>query len=1109
MPVSLSRSDVDDLSAVPCNGSSTVSTGAQWAASISRLSISWPGASRNETPEPGHDQGAQRPPLWRRASTPIPRGPPRLISNLLASNVGRAGRPMTIQRPGDNERERQNTMTATPRSTGVETAPSLQAELERRVDGEVRFDSGSRAAYAVDSSNYRQVPVAVVTPRTVEAAVDTIAVCAGLGVPVVSRGGGTSLAGQTTNSAVVIDWTKYCHDLVSLDVAARTCVVEPGIALDELNRALAQHGLMYGPKPATHRTCTLGGVIGNNSCGSTAQAYGKTVDNIVRLEVLTYDGTRMWVGPTSDDEYASIVADAGRRAQIYRGLRELRDDNLSLIRTRYPKIPRRVSGYNLDSLLPENHFDVARALVGSEGTLVAVLHAELTLVEVPKATSMVVLGYPDIAAAGDAVMEVVAHDPWQLEGMDEVLIDMEKQAHLAGEAIAAMPHGGGWLMVQFIADTQDAADGKSKRLLDEVDSHEHPPTHKFLDDPATMGQVVEVRELSLGASAHPVGQHDNWPGWEDSAVPPERLGDYLRDLRVLFDEFGYDKSKVAIYGHFGQACIHCRIPFELRTVDGVAHFHDFTARAADLVASYGGSLSGEHGDGQARGDLLPRMFGDEVVALFGQVKALFDPDDRMNPGKVVHPNPRDRQLRLGPDYVHAEPTTHFSYPDDNGKFSHAALRCVGIGSCRNAVSDEQVMCPSYMVTREEEDSTRGRARLLFEMLRGDTITDGWRSTEVRDALDLCLSCKGCKSDCPVGVDMATYKAEFLSHHYQGRLRPMAHDSMGWLPLLSQVAVRIPGLVNAVTQSPVAPALKKIGGIAAERTIPTFAPESFVSSWKRRTAHSRPRARGHRGPVVLWPDSFTNAFDPQIARAAVLVLEDAGFEVRVPTRPVCCGLTWVSTGQLDTAKKVLRRTLDVLRDDIRAGVPVVGLEPSCTAMFRSDGVELLAGDEDMRRLSKQTRTLAELLTERAPDWQPPQVHVDALVQTHCHQHAIMGVDADTTLMKAAGIDAERLGSGCCGLAGNFGFEDGHYEVSRAAGERVLLPRVRAAAEQTVILADGFSCRTQIEQGGTGRTAVHLAELLASGLGDASRDQPPNADVLTPSIRSGARSGETSG
>ena len=968
-------------------------------------------------------------------------------------------------------------------TTEVSIAPSLESALRDRLGGEVRFDLGSRAAYAVDSSNYRQVPAGLVVPSSVDDAVAAVEVCARYGIPVTSRGGGTSLAGQTANAGVVLDWTKHCNHLVSVDAHARRCVVEPGIVLDDLNRALAPVGLMFGPRPATHRTCTIGGMVGNNSCGSTAQAYGKTVDNVARLEVLTHDGLRMWVGPTTDEEYAAVLAHGGRRAEIYQGLHELREANLALIRTRYPKIPRRVSGYNLDSLLPENHFDLARALVGSEGTLVTVLHAELELVEVPKARSMVVLGYPDVGSAGDAVPTVLTHRPWLLEGLDHVLMQLEEQAGLAGEAIRRMPEGSGWLMIQFAGDDQEEADAKAKGLLGALDGHEHEPTHTFLDDPAKEDELIEVREAGLGATAHPVGKHDNWPGWEDSAVPPDRLGDYLRDLRSLLDEFGYSRDETALYGHFGQACVHVRIPFELRTTDGIAHYRAFAERAADLVVSYGGSLSGEHGDGQARGELLPRMFGEDVVALFGQVKHLFDPQDVMNPGKVVAPRRLDQDLRLGADYAPDEPHTHFAYPDDGGRFSRATLRCVGVGSCRSSVSENQVMCPSYMVTREEEHSTRGRARLLFEMVRGTTITDGWRSPEVRDALDLCLACKGCKSDCPVGVDMATYKAEFLAHHYRHRLRPVAHYSMGWLPVWARCAGWAPRVVNALTgRRPIAAALKRAGGIAPERQIPRFDPHPFVRSWKRRPAGSRPGPPASRGPVLLWPDTFTNAFDPTIARSAVRVLEDAGFEVRVPTEPVCCGLTWISTGQLDVAAKVLRRTLRVLRDDIRAGVPVVGLEPSCTAVFRADGPELLDGDEDMRRLSMQTKTLAELLRQRAPDWTPPRLDVDALVQTHCHQHAVMGTEADDALMTAGGIDADRVASGCCGLAGNFGFEDGHYEVSRAAGERVLLPAVRAAPDDTVILADGFSCRTQIEQCGTGRRAVHLAELLASGLAE---------------------------
>jgi FAD/FMN-containing dehydrogenase/Fe-S oxidoreductase len=961
---------------------------------------------------------------------------------------------------------------------GTDRRAALAAALSGAVRGEVRFDAGARGTYATDASNYRRLPLGVVVPRTVEDAVVAMAVCRQFDAPVLSRGGGTSLAGQTSNAAVVLDWTKYCHHLVSLDASARTCVVEPGIGLDALNRQLAPHGLMFGPKPSTHRSCTLGGMVGNNSCGASAQAYGKTVDNVRRLEVVTYDGTRMWVGATNDDEYERIVTAGGRAAEIYRRLRELRDANLALIRTRYPDIPRRVSGYNLDSLLPEAGFDIARALVGSEGTLVTVLHAELDLVAVPGGQAMVVLGYPDIASAGDAVPHILGHHPWQLEGMDQVLVNLEESAQLAGDAIAQLPSGGGWLMVQFAGDSQDQADARGRALLDDLERTEHAPHVKFLDDPAREEELITVREAGLGATAHPTAKHETWEGWEDAAVPPARLGDYLRDFRRLLDRFGYDASETSLYGHFGQGCVHTRIPFELRTADGVAHYRSFVEDAADLVVSYGGSLSGEHGDGQSRGELLPRMFGPEVVALFGEMKAIFDPTNRMNPGKVVFPDPLDSHLRLGTDYAHGESATYFSYPKDDHRFSKAALRCVGIGSCRATSSDDQVMCPSYMVTRDEEHSTRGRARLLFEMVRGDVITDGWRSTEVRDALDLCMACKGCKSDCPVNVDMATYKAEFLAHHYRYRFRPAAHYSMGWLPLWAQLASRSPRLVNSVTQAPgLSGLIKRVGGVAPERSLPVFAAESFTDWWQAHHSAARP---GSRGPVLLWPDTFTNAFHPGIARAAVAVLQDAGFEVRVPKAPVCCGLTWISTGQLSTARRVLRRTLRILLEDLRAGVPVVGLEPSCTAVLRSDGPELLDGDEDMRRLTMQTSTLAALLAERAPQWQPPSVNTPAIVQTHCHQHAVLGSDPDAALLKKAGVDADQLASGCCGLAGNFGFERGHYQVSRAAGERVLLPRVRDADRRAVVLADGFSCRTQIEQGDTGRTAVHLAELLSAGL-----------------------------
>ncbi|MGW1060647.1 FAD-binding and (Fe-S)-binding domain-containing protein [Micromonospora rubida] len=971
---------------------------------------------------------------------------------------------------------------------GIDLA-ALAADLRAGVDGEVRFDAGSRAAYSTGGSNYRQVPLGLVVPRTVESGVAAVVTCRRHGAPVLSRGGGTSLGGQVTNVAVTIDWSKYCNRLLEVDRQARTCLVEPGIVLDTLNELLAPEGLEFGPRPSTHSHCTIGGMIGNNSCGSTAQYSGKVVDNIVDLEVLLYDGTRMWVGETTDEQYAEIQRRGGRQAEIYRQLRTLRDEYLAEIRTRYPNIPRRVSGYGLDSLLPEKNFHVAQALVGSEGSLVTVLRARLKLLPVVRAKSMVFLSYPDIAAAGDDVPRVLPHRPIALEGLDDKLINFELRKHLHPEALHKLPEGGGWLMVQLGGDTIEEAEAAAARMVDALCRDGGPGVHRF-DNEVDEQQMWLVRESGLGATARVPGERDTWEGWEDSAVAPERLGDYLRDLDRLFREYGFEQA--SLYGHFGQGCVHTRIPFEMTTAAGVRQFRSFIERAADLVVSYGGSFSGEHGDGQARGELLPKMFGHRLIRAFGQFKAIFDPGDRMNPGKEVAPYQLDSHLRLGVDYNHGDVETTFRYPDDDGSFGRAVLRCVGVGNCRREHGG--VMCPSYMVTREEEHSTRGRARLLFEMLdgtaRGGAIADGWRSTAVRDALDLCLACKGCKADCPVNVDMATYKAEFLSHHYAGRLRPRSHYSMGWLPLVAAAASRAPQVMNALAQAPgLNRIVKLVGGIDRRRDIPAFATESF----QRWFAHRTPGGDGSRGEVLLWPDTFNNHFHPSVARAAVEVLEAAGWRVRAPDQPVCCGLTWISTGQLDTAKMVLRRTVDVLRPHLRAGTRIVGLEPSCTAVFRSDAHELFPDDEDVTKLRKQTVTLAELLHDHSPGWQPPRLPGQALIQTHCHHHAILGTAADQAVLAATGVSADFLDSGCCGLAGNFGFEQGHYEISEACAERVLLPAVRNAADTDVILADGFSCRTQVEQSAAGgRTAVHLAELLRAGLHGGSIPIRPERD-----------------
>ncbi|MFB8758831.1 FAD-binding and (Fe-S)-binding domain-containing protein [Streptomyces nigra] len=974
---------------------------------------------------------------------------------------------------------------------------ALERELSERVDGEVRFDAGSRAAYSTDGSNYRQVPIGVVVPRTVEAAVEAVAVCREHGAPLLSRGGGTSLAGECCNTAVVLDWSKYGNRLLSVDPEHRRCVVEPGIVLDDLNRQLAGYGLMYGPKPATHPNCTIGGMIGNNSCGSTAQAYGKVVDNLHRLEVLTYDGTRMWVGRTDDGELRRLTAAEGRQGDLYRGLVALRDRYAGLVRDRYPDIPRRVSGYNLDSLLPEHGFDVAGLLTGSESTLVTVLRAELDLVPVPRHSALVVLGYEDICQAADHVPAVLRHEPAALEGVDHQLIHFEQVKHLNTDALDELPEGRAYLMVQFAGDTREDADAKARAL---IDAKPADVDHTWYDDERHVRELWQVRESGLGATAHVPGKPDTWEGWEDSAVPVDRLGDYLRDLKRLYEEFDYGHPSV--YGHFGHGCVHTRIPFDLESEEGVARMRAFVERAADLVVSYGGSLSGEHGDGQSRGELLVKMFGPELIEGFERLKGLFDPGNHMNPGKIVLPYRLDENLRLGADHLPWEPETAFSYPHDDGRFSRAATRCVGVGKCRS--SQGGVMCPSYRATREEEHSTRGRARLLYEMVDNHAdspITDGWRSVEVRDALDLCLACKGCKTDCPVNVDMATYKAEFLHHHYKRRPRPLAHYSMGWLPAVARAAALAPRTVNALTRVPwVARAAKALGGVAPERDVPLFAEQRFTDWWRERGG---PRGEGHRGEVVLWPDTFTDHFHPAVGKAAVEVLEAAGFRVKVPRAAVCCGLTWISTGQLDIARRVLAHTVDVLRDDLRRGTPVVGLEPSCTAVFRADASELLPKDPDVDRLREQTRTLAELLVERAGDWRPPRVDARAVVQRHCHQYAVMGFDADREILERVGVDADVLDAGCCGLAGDFGFTKGHYDVSMACAEAGLLPAVRDADAGTLVLADGFSCRTQVDQAGVGRTPLHLAEVLAAGLtGERAVPERPKAPGARALLRPGA-------
>jgi FAD/FMN-containing dehydrogenase/Fe-S oxidoreductase len=931
---------------------------------------------------------------------------------------------------------------------------SLEHELRRSTEAEVRFGNGDRALYSTGGANYRQLPIGVVIPRSIDDVVEAVRVCREHRAPILARGGGTSLAGQVCNVAVVLDFSKYLNRILDIDSGAKLARVQPGVILDHLrDPAEERYHLTFGPDPSTHDHCTFGGMIGNNSCGVRsvmAQFNGpgaRMSDNVHELEVLLYDGRRLRVGQgTSGD------------AEIDRGLSELRDRYAPLIRERYPDIPRRVSGYNLDDLLPENDFDVAAALTGTEGTCVTILEATVHLIPSPRHRSLLVLGWDTEYEAADHVPQVLEHEPTGLEGVDHVLIEDMKAVGMHPGDIELMPEGKGWLVVEFGGEDRDEADGKAHDLVRELKRSSNPPVGvKLFDDKEQEQHVWDVREAGLGATAFIPGKPDTYEGWEDSAVPPERLGEYLRRLRKVAEKYEYES---ALYGHYGQGCVHARWNFDLKSEPGIKKFRSFLDEASDLVLELGGSLSGEHGDGQSRAELLPKMYGPELIEGFREFKSIWDPDWKMNPGKVVDPYRITDNLRLGADYAPPPLKTHFAFTKDHGSFEHAALRCVGIGKCRHTHGD--VMCPSYMVTREEQHTTRGRARLLWEMVNGEEL-ELWRSREVLEALDLCLSCKGCTKDCPVSVDMPTLKAEFLSHHYERRLRPRHAYAFGLIDQAARVASKAPALANRL-----APLAKLAAGVHPDRQLPQFAPLTLREWYAQRGTHN---PAGQK--VILWPDTFTNHFHTEVGVAAVEALEDAGCRVVIPQGHLCCGRPLYDYGMLDLAARYLERVLDALRDEIRAGTPVVGAEPSCVAVFKDELLKMRPDDEDARRLAQQSYHLAEFLQH--VEYVPPPLSRKVVLHEHCHQHATGGVDPDRTLLEAMGLEVEVPESGCCGMAGAWGYERGHYDVSIACGERVLLPKVREVPADTLVVSAGFSCRSQIEQA-TERHALHVAQVI---------------------------------
>jgi len=1081
------------------------------------------------------------------------------------------------------------------------------------------------AEYSTDASNYREVPQLVAFPRNEDEVVELLAQFrAEKHLPLTARGGGTSVAGNAIGTGAVLDFSRFMNRVLAINPGTQpppvvepgapaptveittpaqpSATVQAGCIMSTLQDATAPYGLRFGPDPSTQNRCSIGGMIGNNACGPHAVAYGRTADNVLELDCIDGQGRR-FIASAGDQTFAAVP-----------GLAELVLDNLALIRTEFGRFSRQVSGYSLEHLLPENGSDLAKALVGTEGTCVTVLKAKVKLVPVPQQPNLVVLGYRDMCEAADDVpnllrLKASAPDssrstnpsalrtiaplppdggPFAIEGLDARLMQIIAQ-HLGPGAVPTMPDGAGWLMIEVGGATPESALANAEAVVTASDSIDS----LILPAGPQAARMWSIRADGAGLAGRTLSGQQAWPGWEDSAVLPENLGAYLRDLLALLDRYGLDGVP---YGHFGDGCIHMRVDFPLESpwpsvpegrssVSKPRHnrnergkqypgsssvFRDFMEDAADLVVKYGGSMSGEHGDGRARSELLGKMYSREALVLMGKFKALFDPENNLNPGIIIGPNdwqadahgrsswnvqPFDANLRRpqAAPLDARKPSRHkdgrakrighlrgieaeagyngFSFAEDDYDLTKAAHRCMGVGKCRAGLGGVtgSFMCPSYQATKDEKDVTRGRARVLQEALNG-TMVHGLTSPEVLESLDLCLSCKACSSDCPAVVDIARWKSEVLHRKYKGRIRPVDHYVLGWLPrwltLLSHFRLFVP-LINLVLGLSFVKALVlRLGGMDPQRSLMKFARTPFhvtarklnLPSNSRYPARLRRRASCPRGatslssaqgaerrrrrtskaagfetiglsaqdlrpPVVLWTDSFSEGIAPNVPIAAVKVLENAGYHVIVPGVVACCGLTWISTGQLDGARRRLENLMKVLGPYAVNGIPIMGLEPSCTAVLRSDLLDLFPDDQRAKAIAAATHTFAELLTDPATapvGWQVPDLSdLKAVVQPHCHHHSVLGFAEDEKLLLNAGAQIEVL-SGCCGLAGNFGMQKGHYDISVKVAENALLPALCKADNRTEFLADGFSCRTQALQL-AGKEGKALVEIIAERIG----------------------------
>ena len=946
-------------------------------------------------------------------------------------------------------------------------------ELNSQLEGECDFSDAGVALYTSDASNYRQIPLGVVFPKSLDDLVAATRLCREHKLPVLMRGGGTSQNGQCVNRAVVLDCSRHLRAIHEIDTSQRTALIEPGIVCDSLKQAAEVHGLTFGPDPATHSRCTLGGMIGNNSCGPHSMLAGKTVENVLELEVLTASGARFWVGPTTEGELQDIIQQQTPKGEIYAKLKKIRDDHAGLIREKFPTIKRRVSGINLDQLLPENHFNVARALVGSEGSCVTVLQAKVQLIENPKFRRLIVLGFPDIFTAGDSVPEIMPFKPIAMEGLDWSIIGGLIDRKLKLDEVALLPEGKAWLLCELAAETFDTLEKTSDQFELAMQASSQVVSVAQFTDSETTARIWSIREQGASATALSLNPHDSDPvvGWEDTAVDPMQLGDYLREFQALVDRYNY---KTSLYGHFGDGCIHARITFDTRTSEGINRWRQFSEEIATLVVRFGGSLSGEHGDGQAKAEFLPLMFGPELVQAFKKFKQAWDPDNRMNPGKLIDAYRMDENLRFGPDYHRPQVATEMNFMEDLGDFGRSSERCIGMGKCR---AQSGAMCPSYQVTQEERYSTRGRAHLLHELLRGEIIRDGWQNSDTHDSLEHCLSCKACKSECPTKVDIASYKAEFMSQHYANRKRPLSQQLLGRLGSLLPLMSRSSSLVNLLQRSVCGTWLKRALDFAPEQALPPLAEQSFYRWLKKQRAAADSVAYwfGDQAgqPVYLWADSFNAYYRPHLLQSAVAVLTQCGFKVGVAKQPFCCGRPLYEQGMLQQARKQLDQILAGFYPLLASDMQVVVLESSCLSVFHDELLRMCPDDNRAKDLSLRTQTIATLLSKH--DVQPARKIPNGVLHLHCHHKALESAATDRKWMQNCFVSLNEPEEGCCGMAGSFGLKKKTQHIGQALFERELKPSIESGSAETIVVTNGFSCYEQFSRN-CGLTALHPVEVI---------------------------------